>query len=80
MRYNVVGPGAVDVPAGHFDGTHLTTDGTLKAPFGEIMIHQDTWFVPHVGIVRQETRQSFQTRRLAQIVMTLEKLEAAEIR
>ena len=79
MRYNVVGPGAVDVPAGHYQGVHLTADGTIKAGAGDVEIaaHQDTWFVPHVGIVRQESTEALGQRHLTDIMLELQEYRAS---
>jgi hypothetical protein len=60
FHYSVVGQGAVDVLAGHYQGIHLITTGTIQAPFGKVDIRQETWFVPGVGIAKQETYTSVQ--------------------
>jgi hypothetical protein len=75
FRYSVIGPDEVDVPAGHYHAVHLTTDGTVDAPFGKVRIRQETWFVPGVGIARQETVTSLQEHPLSTVVLTLEKIE-----
>jgi len=75
FRYAVAGPGQVDVPASHYQGINLNTNGTVDAPFGKVEIHQDTWFVPGVGIVRQETTTNVGERKLSHVVLTLEKFE-----
>ena len=75
FHYTVVGPGAVDVPAGHYQGVHLTATGTVQAPFGRVDIRQETWFVPGVGIAKQETETSVQEHKLSGVRLTLEKFE-----
>ncbi len=75
FRYTVVGPGEVDVPAGHYKGVHLTTAGTIEAPFGKVNTRQESWFVPGAGIVKQDTEMSVQGHTLTHIVLTLEKFE-----
>jgi|SRR5579859_799231 len=75
FRYSVVGPADVDVPAGHYQGVHLTTAGTIQAPFGKVETRQETWFVPGAGIVKQDTEMSVQGHTLSHILLTLEKFE-----
>ena len=75
FHYSVVGPATVDVPAGHYQGIHLTTTGTVQAPFGKVDIRQETWFVPGVGIAKQETDTSVQEHKLSGVLLTLEKFE-----
>ena len=75
FRYSVVGPGAVEVPAGHYQGTHLNTSATVDAPFGKVEIHQDTWFVPGVGIAKQDSTTTVQGHTLSHVILTLEKFE-----
>jgi len=75
FRYTVVGLAEVDVPAGHYQGVHLTTTGTIQAPFGKVETRMETWFVPGVGIAKQETDSSVQGHRLSHVLLTLEKFE-----
>ncbi|HKW96472.1 MAG TPA: hypothetical protein VJN43_02015 [Bryobacteraceae bacterium] len=75
FRFTVVGPGEVEVPAGHHSGVHLNGRGTVTAPFGTVEIRQDTWFVPGMGIARQETDTSVQGHRLSHVLLTLVKFE-----
>ncbi|PYT28349.1 MAG: hypothetical protein DMG58_18570 [Acidobacteria bacterium] len=75
FRYTVVGPGAVDVPVGHYQGVHLTATGSVQAPFGKVDIRQETWFVSGVGIAKQETETSVQGHKLSGVLLTLEKFE-----
>lgn len=73
--YSVAGSGSVELLFGRFEGTHITTDGTVEAAFGTVQLHQDTWFVPGVGIAKQDTTTSVQQYRLMQNTLTLEKFE-----
>lgn len=75
FRYNVLGPGQVDVGAGHYACIRLNDVGTLDMPFGKMDVRQDTWFVPGVGIARQETQTSIKGRLLSKILLTLDKFE-----
>ena len=52
MRYRVLGEEAIDVPAGHFQTTHVSMQGTAKQPFGEVELGQESWFAPGVGVIR----------------------------
>jgi hypothetical protein len=74
IRYNVVGPAEVEVPAGRYQSTHYTDDSTFAGGAGAsaLSVHQDTWFVPRVGIVQQQTHVTLQSRELSQITLTLE--------
>lgn len=75
MVYSVIGSGQVEIPVGRYQGIHVTSDGTVEAPFGTIKLHQDTWFVPTLGIAKQDTVMSMQQYQLMHNIMTLEKLE-----
>lgn len=77
FRYTVVGPGAVHVPAGNYQGVHLTNTAAVQAQFGKVNIRMETWFVPGVGVAKQETETSVQGHRLSHVVLTLEKFEKA---
>jgi hypothetical protein len=73
--YTVTGAGSVEIPLGRFQGTQVKSDGTVEAPFGTVDIHQDTWFVPGVGLAKQDTTTSVQQHLLLHTTLTLEKLE-----
>jgi hypothetical protein len=70
-----VGPDAIEVPAGHYSAVHLTCTGTVATPAGKAQTRQDTWFVPGVGIARQQTSVSLAGRTISQVLLTLEKFE-----
>ena len=73
--YRVIGTGSVEIPLGGFQGTQVRMEGTVEAPFGTVEIHQDTWFVPGIGVAKQETTTSVQEHRLTHNILTLEKFE-----
>ena len=73
--YSVIGSDSVEIPLGRYQGIHVTTQGSIEAPFGTVQLHADTWFVPKVGIAKQETTVSMQQYRMAHNILTLEKLE-----
>ncbi len=75
FRYDVIGPDEVQVAAGRFSAVRLTTKGTLTAPVGVIEVRQETWFVPAVGIARQDTNMTLKGRLLSHNVLTLDKFE-----
>lgn len=54
ISYVVLGMGAVDVPAGHFEGCY-EIEKTLMAPsVGGILRREHGWFCPGVGFVRRD--------------------------
>jgi hypothetical protein len=75
LVYSVIGSESVEIPLARYQGIHVTSLGSVEAPFGTVQLRQDTWFVPKVGIAKQETTTSVQQHLLMHNSLTLEKLE-----
>ncbi len=75
LRYEIVGPAPVVVPAGSYSAVRLHTTGAVASATGAIQIQQGTWFVPGVGIVKQDTATSVRGRAISHVVLTLARFE-----
>jgi hypothetical protein len=75
LNYSIVGSDRVEIPAGRYQGVHISSQGSVEGSFGTVELHQDTWFVPTIGIAKQESTASIQQHRLTHAILTLEKFE-----
>jgi hypothetical protein len=79
IQYDIVGPMVAQVPAGRFDAIQIRQHSTLGSGASAVHVRQLSWFVPGVGIVKQETETDRQGRMLAHVELTLEKVEKPAI-
>jgi hypothetical protein len=77
FRTHVIGRQSIEVPAGRFQATQLSTDATLQAGPGTVQVRQTSWFVSGTGYVKQDTETSLGGRLLTHNILTLEKFEPA---
>jgi hypothetical protein len=75
IQYDVVGPMVAEVPAGRFTAIQIRQLSIMGSGGSAVHVRQLSWFVPGVGIVKQDTETERQGRLLAHVVLTLEKFE-----